>query len=108
MSESRRSIDSALQSVWLRHRDAVVDELEELIRRIDILGSGTATPEIVADIGGRAHRLAGSLTMVGRPLDVDALRSIETRASIAEGAVVRDEEVVNRLHDLLVRLRSNC
>lgn len=86
-------VHDALRAVWHRHREAVLNDLTELIA---LVGQTHGHEEITT----RAHRILGSLSMVGLDDESGILRRLET------SQLRRDEEVVDRLHDLLSRLRN--
>lgn len=97
-------LDTALHRVWIRHRESVLDDLGQLATSIENWNSGDRSDDVAVSIERRAHRICGSLTIVGSPADVDELRSIERRATDQEGPYAM--EVVDRVHDLLKRLRN--
>ncbi len=96
MNES--DVQEALRAVWRRHRETVLDDLAELIV---LMRRGDSDSAIAA----LAHRILGSLSMVGLSDVEGTLRHLERSTGDFSGSR-RDEEVVERLHDLLVRLRS--
>lgn len=107
MNEFTSDVDAALREVWLRHRGAVLDDLTALIdRTIEWRDVPSSIGSIADEIRTRAHRISGSLTMVGQGDQVGVLREIE-RLAIEDKLTAGDaKEAVDRLHDLLDRLRS--
>lgn len=105
MSDRESAIADALRNVWRRHRDSVIDDLGELIADLERWNSGARHNGLATDIRRRAHRILGSLTMVGRSERAVDLRVIESRADDDLGSYAT--EVVDRVHDLLVHLRED-
>lgn len=91
-------VHEALRAVWHRHRDSVLNDLADLI----VLVERTTDRD---EIALRAHRILGSLSMVGIDDEHGILRHLENSA-VNSPAPRRDEEVVDRLHDLLSLLRD--
>ena len=77
-------VDLALHQVWMEHRDSVLDDLQRLATSIENWNSGDRSDDIALSIERRAHRICGSLTIVGRPVDIDELRRLERRATAKE------------------------
>ena len=98
-------VDLALHQVWMEHRNSVLDDLQHLATSIENWNSGDRSDDIALSIERRAHRICGSLTIVGRPVDIDELRRLERRATGQRGPYAM--EVVDRVHDLLDRLRDS-
>ena len=86
-------VDLALHQVWMEHRDSVLDDLQRLATSIENWNSGDRSDDIALSIERRAHRICGSLTIVGRPVDIDELRRLERRATGQRGPYAM--EVVN-------------
>ena len=105
MTEREAAVEQALRAVWLRHRDAVIADLRELVDSIERWNSGARHDGLATDIRRRAHRILGSLTMVGRSERAADLRVIESRADDDLGPYAT--EVVDHVHDLLVHLRED-
>lgn len=98
MNEQEAAVEQALRDVWLRHRDSVIADLRELVDSIETWNSGTRHDVLASDIRRRAHRILGSLTMVGRNGGASDLRTIEERSVHEIGPYAK--EVVERVHDL--------
>lgn len=105
MKNSDAAITEALRNIWLRHRDSVIDDLGALITDLERWNSGVRHDRLAVDINNRAHRILGSLTMVGRSDPAHDLRTIESRD--AEDLGPYANEVVERVHDLLDHLRND-
>lgn len=104
MSDTDSAIAQALRDVWLRHRDTLIADLQELIRDVETWNGGETPEDLAERIRVRAHRILGSLTVVGRSDGAEDLRSIEMHAITETGPYAK--EVVERVHDLLDCLRS--
>lgn len=104
MSDTDATLSQALRDVWLRHRDATLADLQELIRDVETWNAGEVLQDKAERIRVRAHRILGSLTMVGRNERAEDLRSIEMHAVAETGPYAK--EVVERVHDLLDHLRN--
>lgn len=98
-------VDIALRRVWLTHRQSVLTDLARLVDLLTEWNRGTRTNEVAASIEAGAHRVCGSLTIVGRGDGIDELRELERRAITKTGSYTK--EVVDQVHDLLDRLRSD-
>lgn len=100
------SIADALREVWLRHRDGVLVDLASLIELVTESDAMSQDFERADEIGVRAHRIAGSLSLVGRREGAEILHELESGTVTHSNGAVYGEEVVERLHDLLERLRT--
>ena len=104
MNDREVAIADALRDVWDRHRTTVIADLEGLVNALTTWDRGARTTELAEEIRTRSHRIRGSLTMVGRDDGADDLRTIETHAAHGDGSYAK--EAVERVHGLLVRLRT--
>lgn len=102
MSDTTAAIRTALDEVWLRHRSAVLADLQQLIDDLETWNTGTCEPNLAHDIRSLAHRILGSLSMVGRDERAADLRLVEQQAIDGRGLYAK--EVVERVHDLLAFL----
>jgi hypothetical protein len=104
VTDSDAALSQALRDVWLRHRDTIVADLQEMLQDIETWNAGVEIPALADRIRIRSHRLLGNLTVVGRNEGADDLRTIELLALERTSAYAK--EVVDRVHDLLERLRN--
>ncbi|MDA0371848.1 MAG: hypothetical protein O3B06_10195 [Actinobacteria bacterium] len=100
-----RKVDDALRQVWIEHRPSILEELVRLSGLLDEWNGGANSPEIAGAIEHGAHRICGSLTIVGRRQGLQELRQLEVQALGKTGPYAK--EVVDRVHDLLERLRND-
>ena len=98
-------VESLLRGVWLSHRDSVLADLTRLCESIDEWNTGSRSHQVALTIEALAHRICGSLTIVGRRDGLPELRHLEEQATTHHGPYAK--EVVDRVHDLLVRLRDD-
>ena len=98
-------VESLLQKVWLSHRHSVLADLTRLSESIDEWNAGRNSHRLALTIEELAHRICGSLTIVGRRDGLQELRHLEDQATTHHGPYAK--EVVDRVHDLLARLRDD-
>lgn len=98
MIDRSTEVEAALHNVWLRHRDRVIEDLDTLLTDLHAWNHDQPGTELADDIRTRAHRIRGSLSMVGRREGTDELRTIEEWA--VRGDRPYAPEVVDRIHDL--------
>lgn len=98
-------VETRLQLVWLSHRESVIADLVGLTESIEEWNAGSPSHRLALMIETVAHRIRGSLSILGRQDGLDELRRLEERATIQEGPYAT--EVVERIHDLLDRLRDD-